>query len=218
MAGPSPAMTQCGMPVRGRAHPAGRRHLPPGAAEYTFARSHLWIPRHPVPQANPMTPAFTLRPAREADLPDIVRLIRGLAEYENLLHQTTVTEDSLRGPLFGPVPRADTVLAEVNARPAGIALFFYTFSTFKARSNIFLEDLFVEPAHRGAGIGLALMRHVARRAVAENCRFVEWRVLDWNQPSIAFYQRIGAEPITGWHTRQLGGAALAALAEGHSHG
>nr|WP_294518505.1 GNAT family N-acetyltransferase [uncultured Rhodopila sp.] len=165
-----------------------------------------------------MKPGFTLRPAVEPDLPDIVRLIRGLAEYENLLHETTVSEDSLRTPLFGPLPRACAVLAEVNAQPAGIALFFYTFSTFKARSNIFLEDLFVEPAHRGAGIGLALMRHVAHRAISENCRFVEWRVLNWNRPSIDFYQCIGAEPITDWHTRQLGGDALAALAEGHTHG
>jgi GNAT superfamily N-acetyltransferase len=165
-----------------------------------------------------MIPPFTLRPARESDLPDIVRLIRALAEYEHLLHETTVAEDSLREPLFGPLPRAHAILAEVNARPVGIALFFYTFSTFKARSIIFLEDLFVEPAHRGAGIGIALMRHVAQRAIAENCRFVEWRVLDWNQPSIDFYHRIGAEPLIGWHTRQLGGDALAALAEGHPYG
>ena len=165
-----------------------------------------------------MTPPFTLRPARESDLTDIVRLIRGLAEYEHLLHETTVTEASLREPLFGPLPRAYAVLAEVNARPIGIALFFYTFSTFKARSNIFLEDLFVEPAHRGGGIGLALMRHLAQLAIAENCRFVEWRVLNWNKPSIEFYQRIGAEPIIDWHTRQLGGDALAALAEGRNHG
>ncbi len=165
-----------------------------------------------------ITPPFTLRPAYECDLPDIVRLIRGLAEYEHLLHEATVTEDSLREPLFGPTPSARVILAQTNGHPAGIALFYYTFSTFTARSNIFLEDLFVEPAHRGAGIGLALMRHLAQRAIAENCRFVEWRVLNWNQPSIDFYERIGSEPITGWHTRKLGGEALAALAEGHTHG
>ena len=165
-----------------------------------------------------MTAPFTLRPARASDLPDIVRLVRGLAEYEHLLHETTITEDSLREPLFGRLPRAYAVLAEISGQSIGIALFFYTFSTFKARSNIFLEDLFVEPAHRGAGIGLALMRHVAQLAISENCRFVEWRVLNWNQPSIDFYQRIGAEPINDWHTRQLSGDALAALAEGHPHG
>jgi GNAT superfamily N-acetyltransferase len=157
---------------------------------------------------------FTLRPTTPADLPEIVRLIRALAEYEHLLHETTVTENDLHEPLFGPRPRAHAILAEAGGKPVGLALFYYTFSTFKALSNIFLEDLFVEPAHRGAGIGLALMRYVARRAVAEKCARMEWRVLNWNQPSIDFYQRIGAEMMQDWHTRQLGGEALVALAEG----
>jgi len=161
---------------------------------------------------------FTLRPATPSDLPEIVRLLRALAEYEHLLHETTVTEGDLCEPLFGPLPRAHAILAETGGRAVGLALFYYTFSTFKARSNIFLEDLFVEPAHRGAGIGLALMRHLAQRAVAENCARMEWRVLDWNQPSIDFYQRIGTETMQDWHTRQLGGDALVALAEGYSHG
>src|SRR3954471_2556879 len=156
---------------------------------------------------------FTLRPATPSDLPEIVRLLRALAEYEHLLHETTVTEHDLREPLFGPLPRAHAILAETDGTPVGLALFFYTFSTFKARSNIFLEDLFVEPAYRGAGIGLALMRHIAQRAVAENCARLEWRVLNWNQPSIDFYRRIGAETMEDWHTRQLGDA-LVALAEG----
>jgi GNAT superfamily N-acetyltransferase len=156
----------------------------------------------------------TLRPAAPADLPEIVRLIRALAEYEHLLHETTVTEDDLREPLFGPLPRAHAILAETGGRHVGLALFYYTFSTFKARSNIFLEDLFVEPAYRGAGIGLAMMRHVARRAVAENCARMEWRVLNWNQPSINFYKRIGAEMMQDWHTQQLSGEAFVALAEG----
>lgn len=164
-----------------------------------------------------MTP-FVLRPATAADLADIVRLIRALAEYEHLLHETTVTADDLRETLLGPLPRAHVILAEVDNDPVGIAVFFYTFSTFKAVSNIFIEDLFVEPAHRGAGIGLALMREIAQRAVAERCGRVEWRVLNWNQPSIDFYQRIGAETMADWHTRQLGGDALAALAEGRSYG
>jgi GNAT superfamily N-acetyltransferase len=165
-----------------------------------------------------MTPPFTLRPATATDLPDIVRLIRGLAEYERLLHEATLTEDGLGNALFGPLPRAWAILAEAGGTPVGIALFYYTFSTFKARSNIFLEDLYVEPAHRGAGIGLALTRYLAQKAVAEHCGRMEWRVLDWNQPSIDFYQRIGAETMRDWHIRQLGGDALAALAEGHSHG
>jgi GNAT superfamily N-acetyltransferase len=165
-----------------------------------------------------MTPRFTLRPAVAADLPDIVRLIRALAEYEHLLHETTVTVDELRDVLFGPLPRCHAIVAESGDETVGMALIYYTFSTFKARSNIFIEDLYVEPAHRGAGIGLALMRHIARRAVAEGCARVEWRVLNWNQPSIDFYQRMGAETMQDWHTRQLGGDALVALAEGNSHG
>ncbi len=94
----------------------------------------------------------------------------------------------------------------------------YTISTFAGRTGLFLEDLFVDPAHRGTGIGLALLRHLARRAAAENCNIIEWRVLDWNQPAIDFYQRLGAEPVRGWQIRQLSGEALAALAEGASHG
>ena len=133
-------------------------------------------------------------------------------------HEVTATEAEMREALFGPLPRAQALLAEVAGEPAGLALFYYTLNTFKLRPNIFLEDLFVDPAHRGGGIGIALMRALARRAVAENCSRVEWRVLDWNQPSIAFYRRIGAESIKDWHTLLLDGAALAALAEGPSHG
>jgi len=158
------------------------------------------------------------RPAQPVDLPHILRLIRGLAEYERLLHAATVTQDDLRAALFGPLPRAHVVLADVDGNPVGLALFYYTFNSFKADSNMFLEDLFVDPAHRGTGIGLALMRHLAQRAVMENCRWIEWRVLNWNHPSIDFYQRLGARKIRDWHTRQLGGDALATLAEGTSHG
>jgi GNAT superfamily N-acetyltransferase len=145
-------------------------------------------------------------------------LIRGLADYERLLHEVTVTDDELHLALFGPLPQIHAVLAEVDGSPVGLALFYYTFNTFKARPNIFLEDLFVDPAHRGAGIGLALLRHLAQRALAENCRSIEWRVLNWNQPAINFYERIGAKPIDGWHTRKLGGDGLVALAKGISDG
>jgi GNAT superfamily N-acetyltransferase len=165
------------------------------------------------PERNP-----SLRPPTPTDVPEVLRLIRGLAEYEHLLHEVTATDAGLHDALFGPRPRIHAILAEVDSKPVGLALFYYTFNTFKGRPGIFLEDLFVDPAHRGAGIGLALMRHLARRAVAENCRRIEWRVLNWNQPSIDFYQRIGAEPIDDWHTRQLGGDALVALAKGLPHG
>ena len=165
-----------------------------------------------------MTPPFIIRPARSTDVASVVRLIRGLAEYDHLLPEVTATETDLQQALFAPLPRAHAVLAEIDGTAVGLALFYYTLNTFKLRSNIFLEDLFVEPAHRGSGVGLALMRHLARRAVTENCGRIEWRVLNWNQPSIEFYQRIGSKPIDNWHTLQLGGDALAALAEGKSHG
>ncbi len=162
--------------------------------------------------------ALLIRSAAPADVADVLRLIRGLADYEHLSHELTVTETDLHAALFGPRPCVHAVLAEAGGQPAGLALFYYTFSSFKARTNLFLEDLFVEPVHRGAGLGLALMRHLAQRAVKEGCGRIEWRVLDWNQPSIDFYQRLGAERVLDWHTRQLGGEALVALAEGKSHG
>ena len=165
-----------------------------------------------------MTPSSIIRPADPTDVGYVLRLVRALAEYEHMLHEVTATEAELHEALFGPLPRAHAILAEVNSEPVGLALFYYTLNTFKLRPNIFLEDLFVDPAHRGSGIGLALMRHLAQRAVSENCGRVEWRVLNWNRPSIDFYRRIGAEPIRDWHTLLLGGVALAALAEGTSHG
>jgi GNAT superfamily N-acetyltransferase len=165
-----------------------------------------------------MTASFTLRPAQPSDTAAVLRLVRGLAEYERLLQEVTATETELHDVLFGPLPQAHAVLADVGGEPVGLALFYYTLNTFRLQRNIFLEDLFVEPAHRGSGIGLALMRYLARRAMDENCGRIEWRVLNWNQPSIDFYRQIGAQPIRDWHTLLLGGGALAALAEGTTHG
>jgi GNAT superfamily N-acetyltransferase len=165
-----------------------------------------------------LIPEPTLRPATPADVSDILRLVRGLAEYERLLHEVTATEDELREALFGLSPRAHAILAHVDGKAVGLALFYYTLNTFKLRPNVFLEDLFVEPEHRGSGIGLALMRYLARLAMEQNCGRIEWRVLNWNQTSIDFYQRLGAEPIGNWHTKLLSGDALAALAKGSSNG
>ena len=164
---------------------------------------------------------ITLRDATPADVPDIRRLTRGLAEYERLLDHATATESDFHALMFGPTPRAYAILAAPPGQPpVGIALFYYTISTFAGRSGIFLEDLFVEPAHRGAGIGRALLRRLAQRAVAEDCHVIEWRVLNWNQPAIDLYQRLGATQMQDWHVRQLRGSALQALAQdsGASHG
>ena len=162
---------------------------------------------------------FTLRDAVAADVPHIRRLTRALAEYEKLLEHAVATEDDFRAAMFGPVPRAYAILAERPGQPpAGIALWYYTYSTFTGRPDIYLEDLFVEPTERGSGIGLALFRRLAARAVAENSRRIDWQVLKWNQPSITFYEQLGATRMQDWHVMQLGGAALRALAEGAQNG
>ena len=163
-------------------------------------------------------PTFILRDVTPADVPDVLRLIRGLADYERLLHEVVMTEPQLHAALFDACPLAYAQLAETDGKAVGFALWYHTFSTFCGRPDIFLEDLFVEPEYRGRGIGLALLRYLARRAVAEKCRRVEWRVLNWNAPSIAFYERLGATCMADWHVRRLEGNALTALAHGAQHG
>jgi GNAT superfamily N-acetyltransferase len=162
--------------------------------------------------------AFTLRDATPADVPDVLRLVRALADYERLLHEVVMTEADLHLALFGAQPRAYAILAQAEGQAVGLALWYYTFSTFRGRPDIFLEDLFVDPAYRGHGIGVALLRRLAQRAVAERCRRIEWRVLDWNEPSIAFYESLGATKMQDWHVRRLGGEALVRLAQGARHG
>jgi len=157
----------------------------------------------------------SIRDATPADVADVMRLTRALAEYERELSAFTATEDDFHRILFGAGPRAYALLAEVpDQPPVGLALYLHTINTFRGQIGLFLEDLFVQPAHRGTGTGLALMRAVAQRAVAEGCNVVEWRVLNWNQPAIDFYQRLGAARMQKWHVRQLGGSALAELAKG----
>jgi GNAT superfamily N-acetyltransferase len=169
-------------------------------------------------------PAFTLRPVTRADLPHVVRLVRGLADYERLAHEFTAAEEDFDRLLFAPDhvavgPVAEATLAEFpGGAPVGIALYYRTVNTFKGQIGLFLEDLFVEPDQRGNGIGLALLRHLARIAVERGCNVIEWRVLDWNEPAIQFYERLGARRMTDWHVRRLYGAALEALAEGATNG
>ena len=153
-----------------------------------------------------------IRPATESDIPRILELIRGLAEYEKLSHECVATEEALAATLFGERPAAEVVMAECDGETAGFALFFPTYSTFLARPGLYLEDLFVHPHLRGHGVGLALMRHLAGLAVARGYGRFEWSVLDWNAPAIGFYRRLGAVPMDGWTVQRLAGDALRALA------
>lgn len=141
---------------------------------------------------------FAIRPARPSDCAEILRLIGELAVYEKLEHMAVGTEEALREQLFGPRPAAETLIAERGGRAVGFALYFTTFSTFLCKPGLYLEDLFVEPAHRGAGIGKALLRRLAAMARERDCGRLEWRVLDWNEPSIRFYESLGATVMKEW--------------------
>ncbi|MDQ2802685.1 MAG: GNAT family N-acetyltransferase [Pseudomonadota bacterium] len=156
---------------------------------------------------------YSLREARPEDVPLVLRLVRSLAEYERLLDQLSATEQDFGRALFGACPRAYAVLAWAGEEAVGLALWYYAFSTFTGGPDLFLEDIFVEPAWRKRGIGLAMFRYLARRARAENCRRLEWRVLNWNAPAIDFYRRIGAQPMQDWSVQRLEGEALAALGD-----
>jgi GNAT superfamily N-acetyltransferase len=149
-----------------------------------------------------------IRSATTADTKTICRLIRDLAEYEKLAHQVVFDEDRLRGHLFGPRPYAEVLLAEEAGSVVGFALFFHNYSTFLGQPGIYLEDLFVQPEHRGKGHGKALLTALARVAVERGCGRVEWSVLNWNEPAIRFYRALGAVPMEEWKVYRLTGAAL----------
>jgi len=155
---------------------------------------------------------FAIRPAQPRDEALVLAFIRELAEYEKLLDSVVATEDGVRAALFGPHPRVFCDIAEAGGEPAGFALWFYNYSTFLARYGIYLEDLFVRPRFRGRGIGKALLVNLAQRAASEGCGRLEWSVLEWNAPSIAFYQSLGARPVDGWQVYRLQGEALRKLA------
>jgi GNAT superfamily N-acetyltransferase len=154
-----------------------------------------------------------IRSARPDDVGAILRLIRALAEYEKLAHEVVATEAALRETLFGAQPAAEVLLAEEGGQAVGLALFFPNYSTFLAKPGVYLEDLFVEPAHRGRGIGKALLQAVARLAVQRGCGRFEWSVLDWNKPAIDFYQALGARPMSDWTIMRVTGEALRRLGE-----
>ncbi len=159
-----------------------------------------------------MNSEIRIRSAKEQDLPLILQFIRDLAEYERLAHEVVATEDRLRASLFGPRPGAEVVFAEVGDKPAGFALFFHNYSTFLAQRGLYLEDLFVRPEFRGLGIGRRLLLYLGHLAVARGCGRLEWWVLDWNEPAIRFYKKMGAAPMSDFTVFRVTGEALTRLA------
>src|SRR5476651_2427677 len=158
--------------------------------------------------------SLIIRRARPDEAGLVLSLVRELASYEKLRHEVEATEADVDAALFGSHPRLFCEIAEWSEEPAGLAVWFVNFSTFSGRSGIYLEDLFVRPAQRGKGIGKALLAHLARECVANGWSRLQWSVLDWNAPSIAFYKSLGAELMDEWTVCRVGGAALTALAEG----
>jgi GNAT superfamily N-acetyltransferase len=156
--------------------------------------------------------SVVIRAGERADVPLIAQLIRGLAVYERLAHEVTMTEEMLDRSLFGRRRYAETLIAEVDERPAGFALFFHNFSTFLGRPGLYLEDLFVLPEQRGHGIGRALLSRLAAIAIERDCGRMEWAVLDWNETAIGFYHRLGARPTSDWTTYRITGDSLRSLA------
>jgi len=158
--------------------------------------------------------SIAIRVAVEADLDLIIGYINALADYERLRDEVRIERDTLRAHLFGARRMAEVLIAELDAAPAGFALFFHNFSTFEGRPGIYLEDLFVDPAARGAGAGRALLARLAQLALERGCARLEWAVLDWNAPAIKFYQSLGARSMDEWTINRVEGAALGALASG----
>jgi GNAT superfamily N-acetyltransferase len=152
-----------------------------------------------------------VRRVHEADLPAVVRLVHDLAAYERAPEQCHLTEEQLRTVLFGPSPAVYGHVAEAGGEIVGCALWFLSFSTWEGVHGIYLEDLFVSPEQRGSGLGKALLEALAEECVARGYARLEWAVLDWNEPSIAFYEALGARPQSGWSTYRLTGDALQQL-------
>jgi GNAT superfamily N-acetyltransferase len=152
-----------------------------------------------------------IRTATADDVPTILGFIRDLADYERLAHEVVADEARLRATLFGPRPGAEVLIAE-DPDPIGFALFFTSYSTFLAKPGLYLEDLFVRPAARGRGIGLALMAALAKVCIDRDYARFEWSVLDWNEPALGFYRKLGAAALDTWTVHRLTGDALHALA------
>lgn len=158
-------------------------------------------------------PGFVIRCAEKTDVPLILRFIKELAGYEKLLHEVTATEPLLRRTLFGKRRVAEVLIGYYRREPVGFALFFHSFSTFVGRPGIYLEDIYIKPEFRGKGMGKAILSYIAKLAKARGCGRFEWWVLDWNKPSIAFYRKLGAVPMSDWTVYRLHGKALENLAK-----
>jgi len=156
---------------------------------------------------------LNLRPATPVDVPVLFELIQALAEYENLSHAVTGNADALSEHLFGSRPYVEAILAESAGEAVGFALFFTNYSTFLTQPGIYLEDLFVLPGYRRRGIGKAILTYLAQLAVERSCGRLEWSVLDWNQPAIAFYHRLGAAILEDWRICRVTGESLTQLAK-----
>jgi GNAT superfamily N-acetyltransferase len=155
---------------------------------------------------------FLIRAAARADVPELLRLIRELAIYEKLEHEAVGTPEALERSMFGDRPACEALVVEAGGRAVGFALYFISFSTFLCKPGLYLEDLFVEPAHRGGGIGKALLGRLAAIALERGYGRFEWRVLDWNEPSIRFYEALGAKIMREWLLARVTGPALQQLA------
>lgn len=157
---------------------------------------------------------LSIRPATSADLPLIAQFIHDLAEYERLAHEVRFDEAVLGDRLFGARPYAEVLIGEIDGSPQGFALFFHNFSTFEGKPGVYLEDLFVRPEARGSGLGKALLAALAQIAIERDCARLEWWVLDWNDPAIRFYKKLGAKPMDEWTTFRVDGDTLHAIAKG----
>jgi GNAT superfamily N-acetyltransferase len=156
---------------------------------------------------------FLIAPAMERDVPALLRMIKGLAEYERLSHLVAATEEGLRAALFGSRPAAEAIIARTGDEAVGFAVYFPTFSTFAGRTGMYLEDLYVGPHWRRRGVGRQLLAHVARVAAERGCNKLHWAVLDWNEPALNFYRRLGAEKVREWEGYRLDGEAFSRLAQ-----
>ena len=157
--------------------------------------------------------AIAIRPATKADVAIIFGLIRELAEYEKLSHEVAATEEMIAHGLFGPRAYAECLIAEIDDEPAGFALFFYNFSTFAGKPGLYLEDLFVKPEYRNRGLGMQFFRELGKIARDRDCGRMEWSVLDWNEPALAFYQKLGARSMSDWTVQRLARPEIEKLAK-----